>query len=193
MNIKMTTGYGTTKNNFLWGENVTHQVNFSGNLCREGMLHFYEHELIAEFMRHNHGYQDDVLAWECEPHGRIVSDGTKSGCGKLTTIRQVKLPTITSEQRTEIAIRLVMKYRKPSPRWIEWASKWLSGEDRTAKSAGMAGETRSEAARAATWVATWAAVRADACEWAAETATVIAEKSSKKPDLLSIIQEVVGK
>ena len=61
----------------------------------------------------------------------------KCGCKTLTTLKKISLPEISTEQRIEIAIRCAQLACK-EPAWNEWASKWLSGEDRSKESANAA-------------------------------------------------------
>jgi hypothetical protein len=126
-----------TKDRTLWGENITHEATGSSNqaLCSDGWIHFYEHPLIAVFMNPMHAQFNEPRLYSCLIEGEIKKDGQlKSGCRKLTTLLRLPLPVITSEQRTEIGIRCAMiVYKKQH--WSLWAQKWLSGEDRTEKSA----------------------------------------------------------
>ncbi len=73
---------------------------------------------------------------------------------------------MTPEQRArwlgtivERAIRRVLG-KSNVPKWERWAERWLSGEDRTRKSA----EAAAEAATRAAWAEAWAA---EASAWAA--------------------------
>ena len=167
MNCKLTNTDLTTHGGMLWGEGVTHEAagDSGQGLCSDGWIHYYEDPLLASFMRTEYGYDGDVFAWECIPEGEVKRDGQlKSGCRRLTTIRKIPLPVITTEQRVEIAIRCALVvYHEPS--FIRWAENWISGADRSEKSAEE-----------------WAAARA--AEWAARAKWA-------ELDLLSIIREVV--
>jgi len=64
---------------------------------------------------------------------------------ELTLLEEIEMPKLTYEQRLAYEIYRVKEvYTDPS--WNLWADKWLSGEDRTAKSAQKA---RIKAAKAA--------------------------------------------
>jgi hypothetical protein len=137
---KLTNKDGYTKNQTLWGENITHEATGSSNqaLCSDGWIHFYEHPLIAVFMNPVHARLNEPRLYSCLIEGEIKKDGQlKSGCKKLTTLSRLPLPVITSEQRIEIGIRCAMIVYKEQ-HWSLWAQKWLSGEDRTEKSAAAA-------------------------------------------------------
>ena len=145
---KLTNKDGYTKNRTLWGENITHEATGSSNqaLCSDGWIHFYEHPLIAVFMNPVHARLNEPRLYSCLIEGEIKKDGQlKSGCKKLTTLSRLPLPVITSEQRIEIGIRCAMIVYKEQ-HWSLWAQKWLSGEDRTKKSADAAYDTAHDAA-----------------------------------------------
>jgi hypothetical protein len=99
-------------------------------------------------------------AWVFEPEGEVVSDGTKSGCNTGTTVAEVNLPDVTSEQRVEVAIRCVLELC-PHESWVVWAEKWLSGEDRS-RSAADDAAARAVAGRE--WAAAEAAEAVEAAD-----------------------------
>ena len=161
---KLTNKDGYTKNQTLWGENITHEATGSSNqaLCSDGWIHFYEHPLIAVFMNPVHAQLNEPRLYSCLIEGEIEKDGQlKSGCKKLTTLSRLPLPVITSEQRIEIGIRCAMIVYKEQ-HWSLWAQKWLSGEDRTKKSADAAYDTAHDAAAYAVIDAAYDAVHAAA-------------------------------
>jgi len=161
---KLTDKNGYTKNQTLWGENITHEVTGSSNqaLCSNRWIHFYEHPLIAVFMNPVHARFNEPRLYSCLIEGEIKKDGQlKSGCKKLTTLSRLPLPVITSEQRIEIGIRCAMIVYKEQ-HWSLWAQKWLSGEDRTEKSADATDAAAYAAARDAAYDAAYAAYAANA-------------------------------
>ena len=145
---KLTDKDGYTRNQTLWGENITHEVTGPSNqaLCSNGWIHFYEHPLIAVFMNPIHAQFNEPRLYSCLIEGEIEKDGQlKSGCKKLTTLSRLSLPVITSKQRIEIGIRCAMIVYKEQ-HWSLWAQKWLSDEDRTKKSAAAAYAAANDAA-----------------------------------------------
>ena len=181
---KLTDKYGYTKNQTLWGENITHEATGDANqpLCSDGWIHFYEHPLIAVFMNPTHAAFKNPILWTAKPEGKEKRDGElKSGCRRLTILRRIELPVITLEQRVEIGIRCAMTVYKNTA-WLDWAQKWISGEDRTKKSA-----TAATYAAAANAAANAAAEAANAAAEAAFAATRINTNSS----LFQIIKEVL--
>ena len=156
-----------------WGEGVTVETSGEGELCGPGWTHWYTHSLLAVLLNPIHGNFDLTTAhlWEGEGEVKKTDHGLKVGCQKATTLRRVELPEVTTEQRVRFAI-LCAKEICNEPTWINWADRWLSGEDRTEVSAEWAAKAAAEAAE---WAAEWA----EWAEWAAEAA--------KAADLLDLI------
>jgi hypothetical protein len=167
--IKLTNAHGRTLGYTQWGPGVRHEAEPRPiKLCTGTAIHFYSGETLQEavalavHMNPAHAIFRNPRAWVFEPEGEVVSDdGTKSGCKAGTTVEEVALPEVTSEQRVEVAIRCALKVYSYEG-WVAWAEKWLSGEDRSRKAA--VDETWMTAAAAETSVAARAAMRA---AWAA--------------------------
>lgn len=140
---KLTDHNKQTKNDTQWGENVTHSATgTSDNLCTDGWIHFYMDPLIAVMMVGAHVSFQYPILWECNTEGEHLHEPLKSGCKTLTTIRQISLPEVTINQRIAFAILCAKKLcvyetcmLTDDVKWNEWADKWLSGEDRSYKSA----------------------------------------------------------
>lgn len=142
---KITKGYkymnsdDTTKNNTKWGYGVTHEVIDGGwELCTKGLIHFYEDKYIATLMDPLHAeytLDKNCVMRTCVAEGEVVTDNDlKCGAKKVTTGKKVKTIELTLEQRVECAIRIsLLVYNESS--FVEWAEKWLSGEDRSYDSA----------------------------------------------------------
>ncbi len=175
---KITDASGYTRrgehNECKWGENVTHQAVGSGGLCTNGVIHAYEHPLIASFMNPAHAAPKSPLLWECKGEVALREGQLKCGCKSLTTLRQIDLPLITRDQRVRIAIYCALsQYSEPS--FVTWATGWLDGSDRSAAAA-------REAAAEATATAEAEAEARAAEAWAAAEAEF---------DLLAILKSVV--
>jgi hypothetical protein len=192
---KLTDKNGMTQNDTKWGENVTHEAKKGKiELCSETCIHCYSDPLMASFFNSIHADIQDPLLWEAEVYGETITDGCKIGCRKLTTIKQIPLPEITIEQRVTIGIKAALKnYHESS--FVEWAEKWLSGEDRTyaAANAAYAAYAVAYAAYAAANAAYAAAnaaanAAADAADAAADAADAAADAGV---DILAIIKEVL--
>ena len=162
-----------------WGEGVTHETSGEGGLCGPGWLHAYSNQLLAVFLNPIHAGILEPRLWECVGEGECLDDrGLKCGFTRLTTVKEISLPEVTTEQRIAFAILCAMEVCG-DPEWSTWADNWLRGNDRT--------ET---AARAAYWaadadlVAYWAAGAAraaaeSACEAASEAASEAARAAAR--------------
>ena len=183
---KLTRQDNTTYNNCLWGEGITHETDGIGELCGPGWLHAYSHPLLAVFLNPIHADIENPKLWECIGDGRCLDDrGLKCGYTRLTTVREVPLPEVTTEQRIAFTI-LCSKEVCRDPKWTVWADNWLSGDDRTETAALAATSTADywaarAAARAvaraaylaeAAYAAAYAAARA--ADWAADVAANLA-------------------
>jgi hypothetical protein len=98
-----------------------------------------------------HADYEDPILWECEGEVALRDGQLKCGCVELTTVRQVELPVVTTEQRVKFGILCALEVCQ-EPGFVEWANKWLNGEDRT----------EAAAARAAAWAAVLATETANA-------------------------------
>ena len=179
---KLTDENGRTQNNTQWGEGVTHTATGdpSQPLCRDAWIHAYEHPLIAVFVNPAQADFKNPRLWEAE--GEIVKQEgqLKCGCRSLTTVMEMPLPVITTEQRVEIAIRCTKLVCKGAA-WNRWADDWLSGRDRSAAAS-------ASVARSAAWV-----VEAVGTVVWAETAEMWAAHAPRAEiDLVAIISTVVN-
>lgn len=155
MLYKLTDADGWTrrgeKNACQWGPDVTHSGTGEGELCGRGYIHAYEHPLIAVLMDPIHArYLPGGRMWEAEGEVALRVGHLKCGCVSLTTVREIDVPEITTEQRVRFAI-LCAKRVCDDPKWNRWADGWLSGEDRSATAAEAAARlaAAAEAARSA--------------------------------------------
>ena len=135
---KITDADGWTRkghdNACLWSEGVTHKGTGEGNLCGPGWIHAYIDPHLAVLFNPIHGNYDNFRLWEAE--GEIVKRDhqLKVGCKSLTVIREVDVPTITTEQRIRFAIFCARSvYNDKS--FIQWSDDWLNGNDRSARAA----------------------------------------------------------
>ena len=180
---KLTNGDGQTRNGTQWGPGVSHSGTGEGGLCGPGWIHAYEHPLVAVLLNPIHADFKNPRLWEAEGKIAIRDGQLKCGCKTLTTVREIPLPSITTEMRVRFAI-LCAKEVYACLSWNAWADRWLSGEDRSEDAAMAAAEAASaayrsaraasaayrsaeaaQAARAA-WAAYAAAYRSARAEWA---------------------------
>ncbi|MDE1919068.1 MAG: hypothetical protein KGH96_23785 [Sphingomonadales bacterium] len=167
---KLTDENGRTYGNTYWGPGVTHVASGAGYLCGSGWIHVYSHPLLAAFLNPIHANFENPRLWECEVEGRSKNDcGLKQGWASVTTVREIPMPLITTQQRVRFGILCAYQVCN-STAWIRWAEGWLSGKDRSSNKALVAGN-----AAALTEAAAESAARA-AEEWAEdESATAVLE------------------
>jgi len=214
---KLTDSNGQTRGNCQWGENITHRAaRGTPELCSPTVVHAYRDPYLAVFHDAVGGrYGLAAQLWEAT--GRVtVSDWGKVGCKKLTTLRQIPLPVLTTEQRVRIAIRCALLVYT-TPEFRSWARAWLDGSDRTtaatdaaraaraaayaasaaayaasaasaAAYAARAASAATDAARAAS-AAAYAARAADAAAYAADAAAYAVRAVDAAADILKIIRE----
>ncbi|HRT22354.1 MAG TPA: hypothetical protein P5318_19765 [Candidatus Hydrogenedentes bacterium] len=178
---KLTDGDGKTLNGTQWGPGVSHSGTGEGGLCGPGWIHAYEHPLIAVLLNPTHANFQNPRLWEAEGEVGLRDGQLKCGCKTLTTVREIPLPSITTEMRVRFAI-LCAKEVCADLSWNAWADKWLSGEDRSveaAKAAAWASYDAAawavEAVAAAAYRPSWAA---KAAAWAAEDAAAAVYRAS---------------
>ena len=169
---KLTDERGRTRNNTHWGEGITHQAAGSAEcLCTSSYIHAYEHPIVAVLMNPIHKNLDPhtMRLWEADGDIALRDGPLKCGCKSLTTIREIPVPVITSEQRITIAIHSTRTVCTDIC-WNRWANAWLDGSDRS-----------TEAARRA-WRAAWATELTEmrwvvrAAAWTADAATELESK-----------------
>jgi hypothetical protein len=173
MYCKLTNKNNKTRNDFQWGENVTHTATGSGKeLCSDGFIHFYIDPLIAVIFNPIHANFENPNLWECETYGEEIHEPVKSGCKTLTTIKQIPLPEVTLTQKIAFAILCAKEIYKDE-NWNKWADGWLNGKDRSS--------TAAYAAYATAYAANYATAdeAADAAIYAARDAA----HSSKKANI----------
>ena len=187
---KLTCQDNKTFGGCLWGEDVTHETDGKGSLCGPGWLHAYRNPLLAVFLNPIHANIKEPRLWECIGEGEYLDDrGLKCGFTRLTTVREIPLPEVTTAQRIAFAI-LCAKEVCGDPEWCTWADNWLRGNDRTETAAWTAALAADAAvwaaARAAALAAYWAADADLAAYRAADAADVAADI-----DLISIAQKAM--
>lgn len=138
---KLTDENAMTRNNTQWGPGVTHNGTGEGDLCGPGWIHAYTDPLLAVLFNPIHADFKNPRLWEAEGDVGKTDHGFKVGCRSLTTIREISVPEITTEQRVRFAI-LCARQVCDDPTWMRWVDRWLSGEDRSEAAA---------ATRAAVW------------------------------------------
>ena len=196
---KLTDADGRTYGGCQWGENSEHTAPGTGPLCKAGWIHAYTHPLLAVFLNPIHANFANPLLWEADGDVGAEDHGLKVGCTRLRTLREIPLPALTTAQRVRAGI-LAAKVVCDAPKWLAWADRWLSGEDRSESSAWEAvnaadAADAQDAARAA-WAACSGALAAGpavgatvGAAWAARAALAAAETTPL--DLVAIIERAI--
>lgn len=175
------------KNETLWEVGKRVEAVGTGGLCTDGVIHFYDSIWVALLMNCYHADIPNPRAIVIEVGEVVAHDGTKGGSKWATMLREIPVPMMTTEQRVEIAIRCALAVSH-DPEFVEWANKWLSGEDRS-REAAEAAAWAEEAAEAAD--AAWAAARA-AVAWAEARAAAAADRAgSKGVNIAAICEQVI--
>jgi hypothetical protein len=182
---KLTDQSGQTKNGTQWGPGVTHTAEGLLGQCANG-LHAYSDPILAVMLNPIHADISHPRLWECEGSDEHLDDrGLKSCCRSLTTVREIPVPEVTTEQRVRFGVFCGMEALRDidaewATEWRQWARGWLDGFDRSAEAA-------ARAARAA-WAAAWAA---RAAAWA-EAAAWAAAWADKPIDLIALAHRAVS-
>lgn len=120
------------------GEFITVRAVGKGNrLCTAGVVHFYDHPVLAVLFNPLHADIKNPILAAIEIDKEVAHDGLKGGCKQAKIVEILKLPKITRAQKVEFAIRCAKKVYK-NAKWNKWADAWLSGKDRTRESARVA-------------------------------------------------------
>ena len=122
------------KNALKWAVGTTHRATGPGTeLCSPDVIHAYTDPVLAVLMNPTHANIKNPLLWVGE--GDVVAtDGCKVGVKELTITERIDLPVVTTEVRVRFGIACAWMVSR-STAWREWAEKWVSGEDRSTKSA----------------------------------------------------------
>jgi hypothetical protein len=166
---KLTDQNWETMNCTKWGPHVTHKTDGSGELCSRGWLHAYTSPELAVLLNPIHANIENPVLWLCEGKIEKSDSGLKVGTTRLTTIRRIDIPQVSTTQRVIFGILCSLQTCENSS-FSEWAAKYLNGTDRSEAAARSAAKAAAEAARSAAEAA-WAAARSAAWSaWSARSA-----------------------
>jgi hypothetical protein len=178
--VKLTDAAAQSYNSTQWGEGVTNPAGVlsgAGGLCSAGFYHGYRSPELALFLNPIHANFLPARLWLAEYRGTVEDNlGLKFGATEMRTVKELSVPKITGEQRVAFALFASAQVYDGAA-FSEWASAWLSGEDRSEASARATSSAAYRAARAAAdSAAYWAAASAtsSAAYWAAHWAAASA-------------------
>lgn len=197
---KLTDAEGWTRrsepNALLWAPGVTHEAQGEKlELCTDGLIHAYEHPLLAVLLNPIHANYSPAKLWRCETSSIPVREGQlKCGVRRLTCVEEMPLPEVSAAQRTRLAILCAWEVCE-NDEWREWATNWLSEKDRSEAAARAAAEARVcwaavAAADAAARARAWAFLAAEAAM--ARAADAAAKVAAKELNLIAIAERAIA-
>ena len=115
-----------------WGEGIVHTAtgDASRDLCTNGWIHCYEGLGVALMMNCVHANIPLPIAWEAEGEIGKREGWKKSGCRRLTTVRQIEYLSPPTEALVGAVICCALAVYENAA-FVIWAEGWLSGEDRS--------------------------------------------------------------
>ena len=137
---KLTDQNHRTRNSKLFQLGVPVTVPAENNeweLCTNSWIHFYTDPLIAVLMNPAHANFRTPILWECKCEGEMLFEPLKSGCKKLTVLKQLDIPDITLINRIAFGIFCTQEVYKNMV-WNTWANNWLNNIDRSKTAAAAA-------------------------------------------------------
>ena len=118
----------------------------TGGLCTDGVIHYYDHPMLAVLFNPIHANIQPPRLIEIEIDEEKCHESWKGGCRKASFVKELTLPEIKAEQSIAFAIKISLKYYKDAD-YILWANNWLNGKDRSVSAARAAASSAFEAAR----------------------------------------------
>ena len=165
-------------NEIYWFDGEEKVATGTGGLCTDGVIHYYDHPMLAVLFNPIHANIQPPRLIEIEIDEEKYHDSLKGGCRKASFVKELAVPEIPAEQKIAFVIKISLKYCRDAD-YILWANNWLNGKDRSYCAARAAARVaddwaaaRAAARVAAEWVAArvaddWAAAEWVEAEWAA--------------------------
>lgn len=170
MLCKLTDKNDQTLGGCQWGEGIENTAPGTGELCTAGWLHACTDPLLAVMLNPIYADLDLTTAhlWEAEGDVGREDHGLQVGCTRLKTLRRIALPSVSSEARIHFGMCCALAVCE-EPSWVAWANGWLSGRDRSDRSAwGVWASAEAARGAEAAWLASasaaWAASAARAAQ-----------------------------
>jgi hypothetical protein len=128
---KLTTQARSAYRGFKWTPGEWVETSGDGELCDAGWTHWYTDPLLAVIFNPIHASIYDPLLWRGEVDGTCCEDhGLKEGWTRGRIVEQIALPTVTTVQKIAFAILTALEVYDEQ-KYVHWAHRWLSGEDRS--------------------------------------------------------------
>ena len=207
---KLTDQEMQTHGNFQWELGKWYEIpeeNQGNDLCSESWFHCYNDPYLAILLNPIHANIENPRLFEIEVDGDSMEDkGLKFGFTKMRLVKEIKIPEVSMEQRVEFAIRCALEVCHDK-KFVSWANKWLSGEDRSPETAYVTYVTYyalsyvSDASDAAAYFVTYAAIHVLTCVSYyvacsisnAASASYYVASNHANFDLIEIVNKVFGK
>ena len=143
---KLTDSKMRTFKEFQWKLRKWYETAGKWSLCSSSWLHFYNDPLVGMFMNPIHANIRNPRLFRAEVEGNFIDDkGLECGYSRAKLIEELSVPQISPVQRVRFAILCAKEVYK-GKKWNKWADNWLSGKNRTEKSAASAAYTAKSAA-----------------------------------------------
>lgn len=112
-----------------WFPGAVHSTSGQGGLFGPGWILCFRNPILAAFLAPTHDPYEHPRLWLGEGDIGICDHGLAIGSQKLTAIKRVRLPELSSDQRIHLAIMASRKvYQEES--YVEWTDRWLDGKRR---------------------------------------------------------------
>jgi hypothetical protein len=132
---KLVTKNFTTRNNMYWELNKTNKATGHDNkMCTDGVLHCYSSPEQAVLFNPIHARIENPVLLKIECSDILDTDGLKYCSKEQTPIEILELPVFTTEQKVAFGIKCALLVCKDTE-FVNWATAWLDGTDRTKESA----------------------------------------------------------
>ena len=166
---KLTDTHMQTYGGYQWEIGKEETAPGKGALCSKGWFHFYTHPLLAVVLNPIHAEIKEPRLFKAVCSGKLKKDhGLKVGVSSAVLVEEIPLPKITLTQKVAFGILCAKEVYKDE-KWFIWADNWLSGKDRSHKTAYAAADA--DAAYAHAHAAAAAAADAHAATAYAHAAT----------------------
>jgi len=200
---KLTTQGLTTHCGYQWTLGEWRETSGEGELCGPGFLHAYSDPYLAVFMNPHHANIKSPRFFRAEGRGKKLDDrGMKCGFTQMRIVEELPAIEPTLDQRVEFGIRCALAVCSDE-KFVKWANKWLSGEDRTESSASAAYAAASASYYAADYAAAAASAAYASAAYATRSAAYYAADyaayyaadyaaAASAADLIAIAHQVMG-
>ena len=190
LRYKLTDQNLQTYNGFQWEIGKKMTTSGEGELCGPGWLHCYSDPFLAVIFNPRHVNIKNPKIFEIECGGLHIDDlGRKEGFTEMTLLKEIDLPVLTLNQKIAFGIFCSLEVYS-AKEYLTWANNWLSGVDRTKKSAYDAYDAANAAYAYAAYAYAYAYYADNAANAADAAAYAAAKRKGSTIDFISIIEKV---